>query len=190
MAIGTLAELLRAGQIDVVRFPTHDDGPLPVEGRFRDYLKSSPAPWLQEHRPDRERDLTYSLTPEGAARWEGFFQPDWSRFWEENPDYSEDMTTVRNRYECGSYETRIRALGRCVEWQEIDLAFGLRDIELTEVAPWQATYWKTLPRGYFATVTYRARSPEWDDPRPSESREQGRACNRACEWRRSIDRTT
>lgn len=186
VAIAGLASLLRRGHIQVLRHSRRgeDERDVPVDAAFVGELLRSPVPWRERHLPRREFDLSIRMTAEGAERWENFFQPDWSRYWNENPSgYGEDDVTTRNRYECGSNETRMSVLGRCVECLDIDLAFGLRDIELREVQPWQATYWKVLPRGYFVTVVYRDKAPEWNEPHRWCD-----ACDRIYAWRRSIDR--
>jgi hypothetical protein len=186
MPVAALGHLLRSGQIEVFRYVETADGESEVvmadEALLAD-LKESPEPWRQRHLPWRERDLLYRMTATGAERWEDFFQPDWSRYWSQSHEHvDDDGVTTRIRYECGSNATRMSVLGRCVECLDTDLAFGLRDIVLSEVAPWQATYWKSLPRGQFVSVTYRERMPIWSDPDRWCD-----ACSRLYDWRRSID---
>ncbi|WP_155968903.1 hypothetical protein [Kamptonema formosum] len=99
---------------------------------------------------------SYELTPQGGARWEAVAQADWNRYFEW---YSDDYKSI----ECELWNCELVAIDRhLIEWLlSIDCYLPSHSIHIpsTEVwdiiEPWQATYWKTLPRAY--RVRYQAR---------------------------------
>ncbi|MFM9267044.1 hypothetical protein [Tychonema sp. BBK16] len=85
----------------------------------------------------------YYLTPQGGARWEAMAHPDWSKFFS------------LKFYEPFPYEEQILGTQQQIMEQLLVLErfiFDRQHIQGKEVwdvlEPWQATYWKTLPRGY------------------------------------------
>lgn len=85
--------------------------------------------------------LRYALTASGAAKWEEFAQPDWSRFY-----WMQGTETEAWEIVAGS-ETRREELLRHspLLWRWEILA---ESVERTTLIPWEATYWKTLPVGW------------------------------------------
>jgi hypothetical protein len=105
------------------------------------------VPELREmlRRGTRDIDAAYGLTEKGGARWEIEAQADWSRYIQDHkldlrdqPEFREIICVDRDRFE--TYVT-----GRLVEFDDpTDPASEIRDV----LAPWPATYWKSLPVGY------------------------------------------
>ncbi|NJK66885.1 MAG: hypothetical protein HC941_10350 [Microcoleus sp. SU_5_3] len=124
----------------------------------------------------------YYLTPQGGAKWEAMAHPDWNKFLIANfrqifPDYEEGILgTQREIVE------QLLALDR--------LIFMYEHIPGTEVwnvlEPWQATYWKTLPRGYHVSCEFQHSDfyPwELDDNTPAEIVEEYK---QASQWYENI----
>jgi hypothetical protein len=89
--------------------------------------------------PPRAVETHYGLTAAGGAAWESFAAPDWNRYIDSGCD-------EQHRYDatCADRKRLLRylaALRREGTFQEESLVWD-------EVAPWQATYWKQLPRGH------------------------------------------
>ena len=82
-------------------------------------------------------DVYFGLTAAGGAAWEAFAAPAWDRYvWDEADEHDLWITSpVRERVEL---------LLRCLFGDDP----GVRaEATWDSVAPWQATYWKELPRG-------------------------------------------
>ena len=102
----------------------------------------------------RTGDHRWGLTEKGGARWEREADADWSRY------VSEAWGTLE---ETGSEETHLwEGEVACTDPERLDRwivvrlpAFGQQILPGTEkrevVAPWKATYWKTLPVGHRLT---------------------------------------
>ena len=114
-------------------------------------------------RPTRPHDgPCYGLTEKGGARWEKAAGADWSRYVSElwgnmQETASEDALLWEGEIACADPErldewiaVRFPAFG-----QQILPGTGKREI----VAPWKATYWKTLPAGH--QVTCKAVHNNW-----------------------------
>ena len=118
---------------------------------------------------DGKLQAYYYLTPQGGTRWEAMAHPNWNQYYKYIcKDYRPD--------EIPEYEIEIASFSR----QLIEKLLSVSSYVLSEVPipgteiwdriePWQATYWKTLPKAY--RVRYQARqnnfidvntSPEWD----------------------------
>jgi hypothetical protein len=113
-------------------------------------------------RPDR-RGITYGLTADGGRLWETEAEADWSRFIYDSD--AEEDDAGRNREVICAAKQRTR---ECLEFFRTSAAPGAPvqiDAEIWDVCePFNATYWKTLPRGY--RVRYRERRPP---PKPGSS---------------------
>lgn len=97
---------------------------------------------VKDHLEGRLR-ATYYLTPTGGDRWSAMSHPDWNKF------------CIANVLHIFPYEEGILSTRREIveKLLSIDRFVLLRQhVPGTEVwkvmEPWQATYWKTLPRGY------------------------------------------
>ncbi len=107
----------------------------------------------------------YKLTPKGGARWEEFAEADWNRYysfdWEgPEPEHIEIATASEQDTE--------RAFLFLLKDQEVEPIAGT-EIR-TQLSPWQATYWKTLPRGF--SLSFRHLPRLWDDPERERRNEQ------------------
>jgi hypothetical protein len=130
----TLLELQRRGWIS---FRSQDDDVRgPGEAVLRDALHA-------RERGLRMRRLWYGLTESGGAAWEAEARPLWDRFigsW-----VSGDWQVKEPREEETLAASRERILGFAAfanDWEPV------ADTQCwDDVIPWQATYWKTLPRG-------------------------------------------
>jgi hypothetical protein len=109
---------------------------------------------------------SYYLTPQGGARWEAMAHPDWNKFFIVNfrgqfPDEEGFLGTQREILE------QLLALDRLIlMYEHIP---GTENWNVLE--PWEATYWKTLPRGYHVSCEYQLSDfcPwELDDNTPAE----------------------
>jgi hypothetical protein len=115
-----------------------------VEGRDREgsVLLTRERIEIGFHPPRRRPTLWYGLTAEGGARWEHAATPRWELFINEFTDGDEE------RIEAASAEVAERYFERWLEYGAT--ADSRRD---TTFAPWQALYWKTLPRGHRITFS-------------------------------------
>ncbi len=120
---------------------------------------------IQDHLDGRIRAFYY-LTPQGGARWEALSHPDWNKFLIVNflgtfPYEDGILGTIRENIE------KLLALDKFVlSHQHIP---GTEVWEVLE--PWQATYWKTLPRGYRVGCEYQPNSQDYwnlDEDTPAE----------------------
>lgn len=103
----------------------------------------------------RERgEHYYGLTEQGGARWETEARADWSGYvseWWRDPSEEDGASEAlwTGEIACADPERLDRQIS--VRFPE----FGQRIIPGTEkreiVAPWKATYWKTLPIGHLLT---------------------------------------
>lgn len=135
---------------------------------------------IQDHLDDRLR-ASYYLTPQGGARWEAMAHPDWDKFFIVNflgqfPYEEGFLGTQREMIE------QLMALDR--------LLFMYEHIPGTEkwnvLEPWEATYWKTLPRGYHVSCEFQHSDfcPwELDDNTPAEIIEEYK---QASQWYENI----
>ena len=105
--------------------------------------------------PRRKRadpSVTVSLTPAGGAAWEAFAAPNWGRFLEE---FQSLRGAEERSLPTGRAWRTIRAVNRerGAEYLRCWAALGMYDpaaVKWRAVAPFPATYWKTLPVGYEA----------------------------------------
>ena len=101
--------------------------------------------------------MSYGMTSRGGARWEAVAKPDWSRFLDESAGLDPDEVEVAglDRDRVASHirrYTRFAVVPGSERWETL--------------IPWQATYWKTIPRGYRVTVGWPreapTKAPDWD----------------------------
>lgn len=95
-------------------------------------------------------EIYYGLTTHGGARWEAVARPDWNRFVDASigldPDDGIIIASNRNLVE------RFLSLNPYIS-SGISVIVGSERWEVLE--PWDATYWKTLPRGHRVTYDYK-----------------------------------
>jgi len=97
------------------------------------------------------------MTSRGGARWEAVAKPDWSRFLDESAGLDPDEVEVS-----GPDRDRVAS-----HLRQHTLFAVVPDSERWEtLIPWQATYWKTIPRGYRVTAPWQqeaeTKAPDWD----------------------------
>ena len=104
--------------------------------------------------------LYYALTPQGAKRWEALSAPQWNRYltgqgW---PDEDSEQIMSADKRVLDEYLALYPYIN-----SEVDIipTSIIHDIE----EPWQATYWKTLPRGHGIRFRYTWKeedtNPSW-----------------------------
>jgi hypothetical protein len=117
---------------------------------------------LDESGPPQGEWTSYLLTAVGGAAWESFAAPDWDRYIDDSFDFPDDAEDVEAHEVICADRTRLDSYLRQL-WSEgeLDAASLVHDV----LVPWQATYWKVLPRGHRARFRFR------DDPaaRPPEA---------------------
>lgn len=104
-------------------------------------------------------ELAYWLTPKGGRRWEEHTHADWDRFFEYDFDEARgDEAQVLAGEPIGTLSLRTADRARLdylVEtmwrwWWPHHERHGDR-IDTTEISPWPATYWKSLPHAFQAS---------------------------------------
>ncbi len=104
---------------------------------------------IQDHL-DGRLVACYYLTPQGGARWEAMAHPDWNKF-------SIVNFLGQFPYEEGFLGTQREIIEQLLTLDH--LLFMYEHIPETEnwnvLEPWEATYWKTLPRGYHVSCEYQ-----------------------------------
>lgn len=117
----------------------------------------------------------YWLTADGGAAWESFARPRWNRYVIDSCEFPEDGSTFERMTTIETSDWQW--LDRYLRTQASEQVVEAGSITLTELRPWQATYWKTLPFGLrctFRSTEHRLPGPV---PAPSRLRESWR------EWR-------
>jgi hypothetical protein len=105
---------------------------------------------------DGKLQAYYYLTSQGGTHWEVLAHPNWNRYYAYTS--REYIRNEMNEYECEMICSDRQLIE---QFLSIDYYLNVPDIYIpsTEVwdvlEPWQATYWKTLPRG--CKVRYQAR---------------------------------
>lgn len=107
-------------------------------------------------------DLFYGLTPRGGARWESVSRPEWQRYLrasvfaegQEGEIAGSDRRLVE-KYDALSHHA----------WN-ISVVQGSRRWDVLE--PWQATYWKQLPKGHRVRFRFNWVEPPPIDPQARE----------------------
>ena len=102
-------------------------------------------------------DFSYGMTSRGGARWEAVTKPDWSRFLDESAGIDPDEVEV-----AGLDRDRVASHLR----QHTLWAVVAGSERWETLIPWEATYWKTMPRGYRVTAAWQpdapTKTPDWD----------------------------
>lgn len=100
-----------------------------------------------------EQCLVYGLTALGGETWEAFARPNWDRFilidWE-HEQRSEHLTCAN--------ELRIHQYLRGLDTVVYDV--DVSSVRVTAIGEWDATYWRKLPQGYQAKVSWVAERPQ------------------------------
>lgn len=103
------------------------------------------------------RDIRYGLTPIGGRIWEDIARPRWQHYIDVS--FSDDPPGhmhAQHQRTIEAYVAAENAVGSGT--------FVVDDTTWQIVAPWHATYWKTLPQGVSVQVRYM-----WNDNMPEKS---------------------
>ncbi|RPI78200.1 MAG: hypothetical protein EHM41_26000 [Chloroflexi bacterium] len=149
----TLYRLFRSGLIEAHRFHDPEDYFIPSRQEISAALDETQSPG--------QNPMYYGLTGEGGAAWEAFAAPTWQRFIDLSFQPLEASTTEIGQGICADRGRLERYVdGLSYTGITIDSSTMVWD----ELIPWQATYWKTLPRGYQVTFhCQRSEEPSsWD----------------------------
>lgn len=108
------------------------------------------------------RRLSYGLTAKGGAAWETITRPEWHKFYEDYHELRDTNVLLETGHSewRGNFEvfTLIFGMQLLVAFHTSDLSKLIHpgSIQYETLNPWQATYWKTLPKGYRITYDYDA----------------------------------
>ncbi|CBN53848.1 MULTISPECIES: hypothetical protein [Kamptonema] len=131
---------------------------------------------IQDHLDERF-NATYYLTPQGGARWEAMAHPDWNKFFIVN-------FLGQFPYEEGFFCTQREILEQLLALER--LIFMYEHIPGTEkwnvLEPWEATYWKTLPRGYHVSCEFQPNDSSLDYQKEGASPELIEEYQQARQW--------
>lgn len=129
---------------------------------------------IQDHLNGRIR-ASYYLTPQGGTHWERMTHPDWDKFFIVNLSGSFP-------YDDGIFATQREIIEKLLALDRFILMRqhipGTENYQILE--PWQATYWKTLPRGYHLSCEYKeSECGYWslDNDSPTELKESYEQAN-------------
>ena len=137
---------------------------------------------IQDHLDGRLL-ASYYLTPQGGARWEAMAHPDWNKF-------SIVNFLGQFPYEEGFLGTQREIIEQLLALDR--LFFMYKHIPGSEkwnvLKPWEATYWKTLPRGYYVSCEFQHSDFfPWklDDNTPAEIVEEYK---QASQWYENVNK--
>ena len=85
----------------------------------------------------------FALTASGGAAWEAAAKPDWDRFVYEETEYDGDDSPGICQVEASTPVRALEYLNYLERYHFVDATHYTS----TDIAPWEATYWKNLPRG-------------------------------------------
>lgn len=90
-------------------------------------------------------DFSYKLTPEGGARWESMTKPNWQWY-----KYIALYTDYDDVEKIEIVSTQKAIIKQALTFDSLSDSFQyIPGTEIWDVLePWQAKYWKTLPKGY------------------------------------------
>ncbi len=111
-----------------------------------------------DEQDDIKQQHYYALTENGGRHWEAFARPDWNWYISAGYDYLEDNESSSAELVCAA-EDHLKSYLRLLRSHEYDVDEG--SIQFDTVAPWKATYWKTLPLGH--RVRFRCTKKEHVD---------------------------
>jgi len=104
--------------------------------------------------------LAYFLTPQGGEKWESVSKPKWEQYyiWTQGFDVIDEGQLICANREIAEKllaSSHLFSYGNCRNY----IIPGTQVWEI--LTPWTATYWKTLPIGYY--VCYQKRTVEIDE---------------------------
>ena len=106
----------------------------------------------------------YELSSKGGAVWEQFASPEWDRFIHSDyVEYNPDHIKIKQKIvlTCGN-KGWLEHYFRSLQYHEYEVL--AESIKQSTVEPWQATYWKTLPKGH--RIEFTAENKHTHEGRP------------------------
>jgi hypothetical protein len=135
--LATILELSRQGLVSFITRHDQTECQFSNTDQIRDAL-------AEESRKGRSK-TSLCLTSEGARVWEAFAAPEWDDFVHEGYEFDDSTGRVLVELICasrrqlqwylGSSYPSLSPIDECRVWWSI-------------IEPWQATYWKTLPKAH------------------------------------------
>lgn len=166
-----LLQLVQQGYLVVYQCNPYEDKEIPFIPSRRDLEEELNAPGS-----NRQTYLSYGLSPLGGAQWEMLSSPRWDRF-------------ISASYGVDPYEAEIIAKDRLLVQHYFELQHYIsssvgailpESLEWDTLQPWEATYWKTLPKAYRLRFSYYPYAEDTEVPViPTWAWEQFR---QMCEW--------
>lgn len=135
--LATVLELSRQGLVAYTTRQDETERQFPNMDQIRDAV-------AEESRFGRGKTFL-CLTAEGGRVWEAFAAPEWDEFIDEGSLYDESLGREVTELICTNRERLDRYL-KCAHpsLSQIDPSLVWRDV----LEPWEATYWKVLPKGH------------------------------------------
>lgn len=132
---------------------------------------------IVEKLPHTVPRLCYQLTPRGGKVWEAFAAPRWDRYLSEesDPDSRTGWITCQDRFHLRRHldERQFVILDRIITHDTI---------QIEEIGPWEATYWKRLPHGYRARFQWTEAAEQFMPKTPLEQLVFGGFCEDRDGW--------
>ena len=166
-----LLQLIQEDYLMIYQYHPRQGREIPFIPSLRDLQEE-----LDTAESDRQAYLSYGLSSLGGAQWEMLSSPRWDRF-------------ISASYGVDPYEAEIIAQDRQLVQRYFELqhyissAVGAiipESLQWDSLAPWQATYWKTLPQARRLRFSYYPYTEDREAPiTPTWAWEQ--FCQ-MCEW--------
>lgn len=102
----------------------------------------------------------YGLTPKGGARWEQLAQVRWDRYVDDH--YLEERGGTNGWELISTNESLLREFV-AVFFPAMHVDFIPGSEQWDSLEPWEATYWKTLPKGYRVRCQVAEKPTDWSD---------------------------
>ena len=135
--LATIFELSEQGLVSFINSHDQTERQFSNTDQIRDAL-------AEESRRGRSK-TSLCLTPDGARVWEAFAAPEWDRFVYEGYIFDESTGRVLVELICAS---RRRLQGHLGSSYPSLSPIDRSRLWWSTIEPWQATYWKTLPKAH------------------------------------------
>jgi len=166
-----LLELVQQDYLVIYHYAPHEDKEIPFIPSRRDLAQELNTP-----ERNRQTYLSYGLSRLGGAEWEALSSPRWDRF-------------ISASYGADPYDAEIIAEDRQLVQRYFELqryisssvgAIIPESLQWDILQPWEATYWKTLPKAHRLRFYYHPYAEDAHVPNtPTWAWEQLR---QMCEW--------
>lgn len=101
---------------------------------------------------NHDLSIYYGLTKKGGALWESITSPDWTLYISASATTFDDESDT-DMWKCRAEGSDRALIERFISESSIAIPLDPGASVWTELSPWQATYWKTLPHGYRVDYT-------------------------------------